>query len=204
MTTRSPLRDEIVGSVGLIVAALCLAGVANAFAAYFVAQEQYVYFWDLSGYWIKYLDIRISIVEHPISALNSVIGSVRTDQYNPLPVLALVPVELLFGSSRFAYILAVTNLYLLPGAVVIGLLALRLCQPGSPRQFLPLLVLATASILMLHPLWAPVLRGFPDVVGIGVIGGILLLHFRRQLAEHELSNLIATGLLLCLLVLLRR
>ncbi len=85
-----------------------------------------------------------------------------------------------------------------------GLLALRIRQLSPPTRSLSPLLLATASVLALHPLWAPVLRGFPDVVGITVIGSILLLHFSKPLAEQPLSHLVATGLLLCFLVLLRR
>ena len=53
-------------------------------------------------------------------------------------------------------------------------------------------------------MWIPVLRGFPDVLGVLVIGSILLLHFAKPLAEQSLAHLVTTGLLLCLLVLVRR
>jgi hypothetical protein len=53
-------------------------------------------------------------------------------------------------------------------------------------------------------MWSPVLRGFPDVLGVLVIGSILLLHFAKPLAEQRWAHLVTTGLLHCLLVLLRR
>ena len=65
-------------------------------------------------------------------------------------------------------------------------------------------MLAMASVLALHSLWVPMLRGLPDVIGVLVIGCILLLHFAKPLAEQRLPYLVTTGLLLCLLVLLRR
>jgi hypothetical protein len=85
-----------------------------------------------------------------------------------------------------------------------GFLVQRLFHPRRHgRPFLPF-VLATTSILFLHMLWAAVLRGYPDVGGIVLIGSILLLHFGKPLAEQGLGSLVATGVLLCLLVLFRR
>jgi hypothetical protein len=235
---------QIKSSSGVIVGAfLGLTILANAFAAYFVAQERYVYYWDLSYYWIKYLHISAYLecsakrwlagptaamddqnstatleachslqpgagsdrsAAHLLAAARSLIASIRHSDYNPIPVLPLVPFEWLFGPSRLTYILAVTNLFLLPGALLLGLLAQRVVRLSPANRFLLPLVLATASILMLHPLWVPVLSGYPDVVGIVAIGAILLLHFAKPLAEQKLYTLIATGVLLCLLVLLRR
>jgi hypothetical protein len=196
---------SVTWSTGVALGAfLSIVILINAFAAYFIAKEQYVYFWDYSTYWIKYRQISASLVQHPISTLHFVINSVRYVDYNPLPVLPLAPFEWLFGTSRLAYILAITNLFLLPAALVMGLAAQRILEPSPSKRSVAPLMLATASIVTLHCLWTPVLRGSPDVVGIVVIGGIMLLHFAQPLAEHRLGNLVATGLLLCLLVLLRR
>ena len=70
-----------------------------------------MYYWDWSAYWITYIDFSRSLVEHPIAAVRSLIDSIRTDDYNLSPVLALVPFELMFGPGRLTYILAITNLY---------------------------------------------------------------------------------------------
>jgi hypothetical protein len=151
-----------------------------------------------------YRDVTAALAQHPVATLGSLIGSVRRDDYNPLSILPLVPLGWLFGTGRLSYILAITNVYLVPAALVLGLLTQRLFRPYSPGRPFSLFALSTVSILMLHVLWTAVLRGYPDVVGIVVIGGILLLHFEKPLAEQGLDRLATTGLLLCLLVLLRR
>ena len=194
MRTKPPLLGLVTGSAAF----LGLAILANAFAAYFVAQENYVYYWDWAGYWVKYLNISTSLVHDPVSTLRSLIRSVRRSDYNPLPVLPLVPFAWLFGTSRLTYILAITNVALLPGAFIMGLLAQRLLPQQFPKSSVSPLVLATASVLALHSLWAPVLRGLPDVLGVLVIGSILLLHFAKPLAEQRPAHLVTTGLLLCL------
>ena len=68
---------------------LGLAILANAFAVYFVTQEHYVYFWDWSYYWLMSQELSVSLMHHPMSALRSLITSVRNDDYNLLPVLPL-------------------------------------------------------------------------------------------------------------------
>lgn len=195
-----PLR----GYGGAVTAFFGLAVLANAFVVYYVAQERYVYYWDNSHYWHRYRDLTALLAEHPLATLDSLIDSVRRDDYNSLPVLPLVPWGWLFGTGRLPYILAITNIYLLPAVLVMGLLVRRLFHPHSSRRpFVPFL-LAITSLFLFHMLWVAVLRGFPDVVGIVLIGGILLLHLTEPLAEQGLDRLVATGLLLCLLVLLRR
>jgi hypothetical protein len=191
-------------ATGLVGTILVLIILSNTFAIYFLSQERFVYYWDWSGYWNIYLGMSTFLLKHPISALRSIINLIRSDDYNPLPVLPLVPFEWLFGPSRLTYILAIVNLYLLPTAVLMGLLAQRLFQPCSSKWTPLSSVIAITSILILHPLWGPVLSGLPDVVGTAVIGGILLLHFAKPFPEQKLNHLIATGLLLCILVLLRR
>ncbi len=183
---------------------LALIILANVFTIYFVTQERYVYYWDWAGYWLKYIDLSTSLTQQPGNTLDAMIDSVRNDDYNPLPVLPLVPFAWLFGTSRLSYILAITNIALLPSVFIIVLLAQRILSQQFSKPSFSSLILAGTSVLMLHPLWVPVLRGMPDVLGILVIGSILLLHFAKPLAEQKLSHLVTTGLLLCLLVLLRR
>lgn len=87
------------GVTGVVGAILGLAILANAFAVYYVAQEHFVYFWDWSGYWLFYLDFSESLLAHPIRALISLIDSIRSSDYNLLPVLPLTPFAWLFGPS---------------------------------------------------------------------------------------------------------
>jgi len=191
-------------SIPAVCAFVCVAAVANVFALYFVSAERFVYFWDWAGYWMKYLDLSAILLQHPVHAVRGILYSVRNDDYNYLPVLPLVPFAWVFGPGRLVYILAITNAYLLPAALALGFLAQQISQRRHARENVPLLVVSSAAILTLPALWAPVLRGFPDVVGVLVIVGILRLLFARPVVEQSLRNLVAMGLLLCLLVLLRR
>jgi putative flippase GtrA len=187
-----------------IVSFVVLVMLANAFAVYFVSQERYVYFWDWSSYWLMYRDFSASLLQHPQGALMSLLASIRNDDYNLLPVLPLAPFAWLFGNSRLDYILGITNVLFLPGVFLLGLFAHRLFQEHPQKLSISPFVLATASSLLLHAWWSPVLRGMPDVLGVSVIAVILLMHFTKPLTEQRLGQLVGTGVLLGLLVLVRR
>lgn len=205
ISTKQPFFWAGHGATGVVAALLGLVILANVFAAYYMAQERFIYFWDWKVYWFLYLDFSVSLGQHPMNALHSLIDSIRNNDYNLLPVLPLAPFEWLFGTSRLTYILAITNVSLLPSALIISLLAQRILPRQFPKPSLsPPLVLATASVLVLPSIWTPLLRGLPDVLGVLVIGCILLLHFAKPLTEQSLAHLVTTGLLLCLLVLVRR
>lgn len=191
-------------SSGAVGAFFGLTILANAFVVYFVTQEHYIYFWDTAIYWHMYIDLSTSLLSDPASGLRALIHSVRYDDYNLLPALPLVPFAWMFGSGRLTYILAITNVALLPGALIMGLSARRIMQRQSAEGALSSVVLSTVIVLAVHSMWVPMLRGYPDVIGVLVIGGILLLHFAKPLADQGLVVLVATGLLLCILVLLRR
>lgn len=188
------------------VAGVCLglAILANIFAFYFVTHERFIYYWDYSGYWTQSVEISASLLQRPLAALHSVMHSVRFSDYNPLPVLPLAPFEWLFGTSRLAYILAITNIFVLPCALVMILLVRRIFLKARLEGSAWAFIAPGVSVLLLQVLWAPVLRGYPDVAGCVIIGGIFLLHFSGPFAEQGFKNLVATGLLLCVLVLLRR
>jgi putative flippase GtrA len=183
---------------------LGLTILANVFATYYMIQEHYIYFWDNSGYWLTYTNISKNFLENPLDALFWLYYSIQYSDYNHLPVLPLVPVAWMFGTGRIAYILGITNVFLLPSVFVIGLLSQRIFLSQFHKVHILPLGLATISTLMFHKMWTPVFRGYPDIVGLLVLSIVLLLYFSKPLAEQKLLNLIAIGLLLCLVVLLRR
>ena len=187
-------------------ALVALAGVvllSNAFAVYYVWQERTAYFWDWSGYWLRYVNVSSEFLQQPLRALRGLLVSIRGEDYNSLAIVPLIPAEWVFGPSRLAYILAVVNISLLPSAFMLAWLPWRSSRPGFGKPAADL-ALATGCVATMHVMWIPVLRGLPDILGLFVIGLVLLVHFSTPLAEQKMRQLILTGLLLCLLVLVRR
>ena len=186
--------------IGAVAAVLACAVVL--FAAWFVAHERWIYFWDWSHYWRKTIDLAGRLHHDWLGAMRMVLRSVRHSEYGIAAVVPLAPATLLFGESRLVYILSIVVLYGLPA---VGVLAFF-----TQRAFLRPVVastLATAACIvtigLLPQLWLPVFVGLPDIVGCIVIPLVWWL-VRGPVERASWSRIAGAGLALALLVLLRR
>ena len=198
---RSRERQTVRGTgpgVLAAAAALGLIVLANVFAATYVSVEKSIYYWDFSLYWKKFGLLGRLLHSDPVAAFTYSMRSIATENYTALPIIPLAPFAWTFGDGRMPYILAITNVALLPSAALIACVAEKTMHSWSWPRFL----LATAAVLCIHVLWAPTLRGFPDVLGVGIACAVLLVYFNGPLEQRKTLHLI--GLLLCLLILTRR
>jgi len=179
----------------------------TCFIVWYVTQEQYIYFWDFETYHRFYRELGTHFRKSPFTAINSVGASIREHDYNMLPTLFLMPFYFSVGSSRLAYIASIAILFAFP-AIALFARVMRELQVKNTNEketdSLVLLFIAIVVISLAPQFWAPVLLGYVDVVGLNVIFILFILYFRKNLAEQTFWNMIALGLLLSLLVLLRR
>jgi len=186
--------------VGAFAAALALAVLANLFAAAYVSAEHYIYYWDFSLYWKKFGQLGQMLQTDIVGALVAVMRSIATENYTALPILPMAPFGLVFGDGRMSYILAIANIALLPSAVLIAWIVESRMQHRSWVRFF----LCLTGVLCVHVLWAPTLRGFPDVLGVAIACIVLLAYFGKAPEDQKPMQLALIGLLLCLLILTRR
>lgn len=177
---------------------------ANVFAIVFVSQEQTIYVWDRSIYWSSFQQLTKLIAEDPLQTLIAVVISVNRDDYNLLPAVILTPFGLVFGTGRLSYVLAIVNIYLLPAAFLMGVVADRIHGRWLGRRSPVILLLTVLIALAFHPMWIPTLHGRVGVAGVVVIAAFLLLYVTAPFEKQTTRNVILMGLLLCLLVLVRR
>ncbi len=177
------------------------------FVAWYVGQEHYIYSWDYETYHRFYRDLGTHLRQSPVRAISSVVNSVRNSDYNMLPTLFLMPFYFSFGSGRLAYILSIGVLFAFPTIVLFTWLMKELQARRANEKEADALIpffIAIAIIGFSPQFWAPVLLGYVDVVGLAVIFIVLTLYFRKDLEDHSVRSMIALGLLLSLIVLLRR
>lgn len=187
--------------LGICLAIFALIALGVAFSAYYVGQEKIVYYWDWGEYWLKYNKLVDRILTQPLPALRNVLGSVRYEDYNLFPLVTLLPAGLSFGTGRVVYVAAITAFSLVPAAVLLSAVVWRIS--ARPFSWAGLL-LCTVGVVALHPLWAPVLRGMPDVAGMVMLGVILWMLFSRPLHEQAMARIFVMGGLLAIMVLTRR
>lgn len=175
----------------------------NLFVISYLAQEKYIHFWDTSNYWIMYQDFGNLLKHDAFQAIRNLITSIRHDDYNPLPILPLMPFRFLLGDARLPYILAIVNLYAFPTILLFFFLFRTAFSSTSGKQsILPYVFPLTLALL--PQFWVPVLRGFPDVIGVLIITVVMLFYFSRPIEEQIFIHLFLVSFLLVLMILMRR
>lgn len=181
-----------------LVALLCVL-----FGAAYIGHETPGYYWDYAGYHDQFRQLTEELRKgNWPNFLATITSSLQTSDYNVSPVLPLLPVSLLLGDSRLAYILSLVLLYLIPASIILVLL-IQECWKGSGRGIS--FWLGLGCVLLYPMFWAPTLRGYPDIAALIPMGvaGLLLLRTNWMLQASVRQSLLI-GLLLWCTFLLRR
>ncbi|MEW6144157.1 MAG: hypothetical protein AB1598_03960 [Thermodesulfobacteriota bacterium] len=176
----------------------------NAFTVYFIKQERYIYNWDMLAYWDPYIEIGRSLLVSPLSTIKSILLTVRYSDYNDLPVVPLLPFYYIFGETRLGYILAISNMYLLPSVLILTYVSERIASSYRHDVDLTVFSLIFATILIFGPLWIPTLRGYPDILGVIFIGLVLLIYIGTPIEKQNFVLLVLTAVFLFIMGINRR
>ena len=130
--------------------------------------------------------------------------SLWNDEYNVLPAIPLVAWSFVFGAERLAYVLGIVDIYGLAATAALLALIAATTHRRSPELLVPTLLALPAALLALPVLWAPPLRGMPDIGVLAINASILALYLRRQPTELSSWSLALIGMLLALAPLFRR
>jgi len=167
----------------------------------YVSLEQPIYYWDYSNYYNLWLHSSRLQEYSTGDWLKYILISVRHSDYNVLPVAFLFPFYHFPLDNRVAFILAISICYLTP---VILLLTFLFKQITDCQSYLWLSCISIFSIT--HPIfWGPLLRGYPDIVGLIPILGVILFTLKSNLLNKvSIKNILILGTLLWLPFVLRR
>src|SRR5688572_19814513 len=170
----------------------------------YISREKYIYFWDWANYFSFFIELGQKITHTPLKAIDSVFVSIRKADYNLSGVVPLMPFYLLFGSGRMSYISSITVMYVVPAVLIFPSLIRTISRSYEHREDLTHYALLTLTMVLLPQIWAPVFLGYIDVAGLALIFLILIFYFRKDLPAFSTRELIALGVMLALLVILRR
>ena len=135
---------------------------ANLFLFWYLRQERFIYFWDLSYYEWQFRFMVHRFQEGFLSGLFSLFLSVLLTEHSFLAATFLAPLGLLFGTERSVYLFAVLNMFAIPAAILIGAVFARAVALTGERR----VIFAIIPILVLFAppqFWLPIVRGFHDV-----------------------------------------
>ena len=173
-------------------------------STWFVLQESQIYFWDYANYHDQLIDLVELLRARGLGPFTAeLFAKVKESDYNPSPLLSLLPTALVLSPSRITYISTMAVLWLLPLCVISASISRRVWFSSGVKTA-PLwpffLIPATCSLL-----WIPLLRGYPDLFALLLLALLTLVAQRTQ-AFMRLSpfSLILVGSLFWLVFLSRR
>jgi hypothetical protein len=165
-------------------------------AAIYVLSETPLYWTDFVVYQHRTTELILAFQTSFSAGIERILNSLNAD-YNLLYIIPLLPILLIFGTGRLAYIIALTVVYGLPFIGLIALITRLICQDIKPKKS----VQSALALGALMPLtWIPLWRGFPDSVGMLCVVAASGVYLRQR----RCWNFAAIGGLLALAVLFRR
>ena len=197
--TRKGLR------IGSFAAALAAGLVIINFTAWnFVHAERTAHYWDFMGYWLICADYADVLAQSPSTAFDQFVQSVRSSEYTLLPALVPSLGMTVVGDSRMAYVLLVSNIYgaLILSAAIWGNRVVAASASVSTACLGDLWVAVAVACLPL--IWAPTLRGYLDLGGVGICLCILGVSVARPVRALTWQQIVMIGLALATLALFRR
>lgn len=190
-----------------------LAVVAAIVAVVYVSNEQWYYGSDYSFYHVMTWFTKKTVMGNLALSPFIVWLSTGTAGHDVVFTVGLLPFSMIFGDSRAAFIAAIAVMYLAPYVFLHGLIARNVTANSSTTNsgsaivspINPIAVQWTTALIALSipTLWAPTLRGYPDV-GAAAIVIVCVLLYLRDMDGTSRRRLILIGFLLGLTPLFRR
>jgi hypothetical protein len=153
-----PVKDVIQENFIFFVAAIFLIILISAI---YIQKEHFFYFWDFGGFYGVSSDLTGIFAHSFRSGVANVYYSLD-QEYNNLFVVPILPFTLVFGTSRFVFALSIACMYLLPAAMVLGLIIINISKTNNKFIFW----LVVFSTLLVPIPWGSILRGYPDIGGV--------------------------------------
>jgi hypothetical protein len=170
------------------------------FSICFISREHYVYAWDYAGYYDKYVYLG-ELIHTGIQNFFVHVQSSLSGDYSDLAVLPLLPLRMLMGPTRIAYIVSLLIVYGF-SSIFMFIYMLKKALGGIMRGSI-VLVLASIVAFFLNPFFIQSLYlGYIDVFGVGFICFLYSSYYSDN--ELSLKRYITLGVLLLVLFLFRR
>ena len=197
LTLLPPYQERRRALMTCVLTALLIALTIFVSAAYVLQEHDFYYFDGGRSHGIANEKV-LKFHQSPLAALADIKESLG-EAYNEVFTLPLLPFMMLFGDSRLVFVLGVALVYQLPYALAMGAIAARLVPVAHPAVFW-----SAAFISLITPMvWAPALRGYPDVGGALFLALAILVYLKDMTLRHWWQPILI-GIFIVVAILLRR
>jgi len=164
----------------------------------YVNREHFFYYYDYAGFEAVTTDLANTFRLDSLAAWKLIKNSIDLD-YNYLFSLPVIPFIQQLGEQRLVYELGIALVYQVPYLFALGAIATRLFPQVRRPSFWVTVFLA----ILVPVVWAPMLRGYPDIGGAFLIAFMLFLFLYDDTLKQD-WQVIVIGLFSALAVIFRR
>ncbi|MDR1541708.1 MAG: hypothetical protein LBU32_27725 [Clostridiales bacterium] len=183
-----------------ILLVILFAVTGNILLYFYKSGENYIYYWDIGGYWIKAMDFTALFFSNRSAALSSLRQSLSSSDYTMLPAVLYVFVFKFISSSNMAFVMATYNIYGIPFMLLFYAFCIRELEISHiAGRFAALLFIFTFTVVL-----TPLMGGYLDVSGLAVAAVILHLAWRWKFVSISPARIAALAFLTLALAFLRR
>lgn len=184
---------------------LLLIVTVNLLVLLYAKNSSTIYFWDNAGYWKQSHTLAQQWKTEGTGALlKAIFDSVLVADYNDLILLPIVLWVRVFGTSRYVFLAATANVWLLPTCLLIWGYAKTRFDQADKQYTLRTLGCAITAMLAVPMLFYAVLIGFIDVGGVFPAMAAMLILITSDRKDRDFGKFFLAGILLAAALLLRR
>lgn len=175
----------------------------NAYTIWHMSHENFIYYWDFSGFWRRQLEVMELFREDVNQLIPYVYRTLVNEEYSSFPQLFLIPHMLIVGETYARFVLAMVNFFLVPSQILLYIWCLKITD-SIKKDTIWIPIGLGIGIVFFTGNYLPLLLGYVGSAGLVwiVIIGILLNDKKDQ--RVDILRYIIIGLLMVLLVFIRR
>ena len=175
----------------------------NAYTIWHMSQEQFIYYWDFSGFWRRQLEVMDFFRNNPSQLIPYVNNTLILEEYSSFPQLLLIPHILIVGETYPRFVLAMVNSFLVPSQILLYIWILTFIDKTHRSKWWTSLGVGL-GILFFTGNYLPLLLGYVGSAGLLWIVIICILMSEEKDRKLDVIRFFAIGVILVLLVFIRR
>ena len=175
----------------------------NVFLFLHLRQEQYIYFWDFSGFWRKSVEFNVALDKDVWDTLKMTYESMLYQEYSYFPEWFLSLPIMIIGNTFPRFVIAMFNFFVMPANLLLAIMVIWVKDRLSIKSSMFIVVSFTFIILFTANI-LPMKLGYIGSAGLPFIGFVMLTMLTMKMDELDIKKAMFIGLNLVIIVLVRR
>ena len=168
-----------------------------------MSQEQFIYYWDFSGFWRRQLEVMNFFRNNVNQLIPYVYKTLLFEEYSSFPQLFLIPHILLIGETYPRFVLAMVNTFLVPSQILLYVWVLGYLN-SLRIDGITAKISIGVCILFFTGNYLPLILGYVGSAGLLWIIIVSILMTKNNDEKIDPLRFILIGIIMVFLVFIRR